>query len=193
MIRFRFLYLIPLLMIITWLSSCKPAPTPKPKGYFRINLPQKEYKSFSSTCPFEFEYPAYGIVEELDEEKFEPCWYNISFPKFKAKIHLTYKDVDNNLADYIEDVRLLVYKHVVKADDIVEDVVLMPESNVYGIIYKLSGNTAASATFFLTDSTQHFLTGSLYFSAKPNKDSLAPLIQFFDQDIVHLSRTINWK
>ncbi len=185
--------MIPVLSIITWLSSCKPTPTPKPKGYFKIDLPQKEYTEFSSSCPFKFEYPVYGIIEELEGENFEPCWYNISFPAYKAKIHLTYKEVDDNLADYIEDVRLLVYKHVVKADDIVEDVVLLPDSDVYGVIYKLSGNTAASATFFLTDSTDHFLTGSLYFSAKPNKDSLAPLIKFFDQDIVHLSKTINWK
>ena len=93
----------------------------------------------------------------------------------------------------MEDVRTLVYKHIVKADDIVENIIIGPESKVYGIIYDLSGNTASTSTFFLTDSTNHFLTGSLYFSSHPNKDSLAPVMKFFEEDIVHLTRTLSWK
>lgn len=183
------LIIISLLVIV----SCKQAPTPKPRGYFRIDFPEKQYQVYDSTCPFSFEYPAYGRIEKVNINIVEPCWFNISFPEFHAKIHVTYKELDNNLALHIEDIRTLVYKHIVKADDIVEHLVMGPEAGVYGIIYSLKGNTASSTTFFVTDSTNHFLSGSLYFSSIPNKDSLAPAIQFFQEDIVHLTKTLTWK
>ena len=45
-------------------------------------------------------------------------------------------------------------------------------------MYDLKGNTASSLQFFVTDSTRNFLRGSLYFNAEPNKDSLAPVMDF---------------
>lgn len=186
------LYSILVIGAIT-IASCTPPATPKPRAYFRIDFPEKEYQIFDSACPFVFEYPVYGEIETVSESFAEACWFNIAFPDYKAKVHLTYKELDNNLAQHVEDVRTLVYKHIVKADDIVEHVVMGHDKKVYGIIYALKGNTAASATFFVTDSTEHFLSGSLYFSALPNKDSLAPSIQFFQEDIVHLTKSLSWK
>jgi gliding motility-associated lipoprotein GldD len=180
-------------VLIGILISCGKAPVPKPRGYFRIDLPAKEYQIYDSTCPYQFEYPVYGVLESVDVDYGDPCWFNINFPAYHAKIHLTYKELDNNLAAHIEDVRTLVYKHIIKADDIEENIVIGVEDKVYGIIYNLSGNTAAAATFFVTDSTKHFLTGSLYFSSQPNKDSLAPVKQFFQEDIVHLTKSLYWK
>lgn len=182
-----------LIILVTITSSCKEVPTPKPRGHFRIDYPEKAYQLYDSTCPFKFEYPVYGNIEKVESGYAEPCWFNISFPGHKAKIHLTYKALDNNLGAHIEDVRTLVYKHIVKADDIVEHIVIGNEARVYGIIYELQGNTASSATFFVTDSINHFLSGSLYFSSLPNKDSLAPSIQFFQEDIVHLTKSLTWE
>ncbi|NOZ45910.1 MAG: gliding motility lipoprotein GldD, partial [Chlorobi bacterium] len=67
------------------------------------------------------------------------------------------------------------------------------DDNVYGILYDIKGNAASSINFFVTDSTQHFLRGALYFNSKPNKDSLAPVVDFIRKDIVHLMETFKWK
>ena len=182
-----------LVFLFISIVGCNRVPTPKPRGYFRINFPEKQYHIYDSTCPYSFEYPKYGQIEIVNTAYTEPCWFNISFPEYNAKIHLTYKELDKDLATHIEDVRTLVYKHIIKADDIIENIVIEPDKKVYGIIYNLKGNTAATSTFFVTDSIKHFLTGSLYFSAHPNKDSLAPAIQFFQEDIVHLTKTLSWK
>ena len=173
--------------------ACQNTPTPKPRGYFRINFPEKEYRVYDSICPYSFEYPVYGKIEYVQSNMAESCWFNISFPEYHAKLHLTYKQLDNNLATHIEDVRMLVYKHIIKADDIEENIIIGPDKKVYGIMYNLKGNTASASTFFVTDSTEHFLMGSLYFSSIPNKDSLAPAIQFFQEDIVHLTKSLSWK
>ncbi len=178
---------------LLFLLACTPPATPKPRAYFRIDFPKKQYQLYDSICPYRFEYPTYGVIESVQSSYAEPCWYNIDFPGFNTKIHLTYKPLHKNLATHIEDVRTIVYKHVIKADDIVEHLVWGPEKDVYGVIYMLEGNTASSAVFFLTDSVNHFLAGSLYISALPNKDSLAPSVEFFQEDVVHLTESLSWK
>ncbi len=98
-----------------------------------------------------------------------------------------------DLTYYSEDVRKIVYKHIVKADDIIEAPVYLPESDVYGFIYSIEGNTASSVNFYITDSVSGFLNGSLYFNVQPNIDSLAPSIKFFKKDIIHLINSFEWE
>jgi gliding motility-associated lipoprotein GldD len=189
-ILLRFIVLPVLLFLIT--AGCHPSTTPKPRAYFRIDFPEKEYRTFSGDCPFSFEYPVYGEIMVPDVMDAEPCWYNIDFQPFKGKIYLTYKPVDNNLSVYLEDIRTLAYKHIIKADDIIDRPFYYPERHVYGILYDIRGNTASSLSFFATDSVRNFLSGSLYFSVQPNIDSLSPVISFFREDIMHLIETLTW-
>jgi gliding motility-associated lipoprotein GldD len=180
-------------MICFLLVQCKENYSPKPKGYFRTDFPEKKYIRFTSDCPYSFEYPMYGKVVKDIQPNAEPYWMNIEFSQFKAKIHLSYKKVSSNLNGYIEDSHTLAYKHAIKADGI--DEVLLEDSirHMFGILYEIKGNAASSVQFYLTDSVHHFLRGSLYFEAQPNKDSLAPSIGFFRQDILHLIETLQWK
>ena len=179
--------------IIVTLISCKKTYTPKPYGYFRIEFPEKHYLKFKSDCNFSFEIPVYGEVLPVKESYAEPCWYNVVFKDYNACFYLTYKPLNNNLPMHIEDIRTLVYKHSIKADDIIESPLNYPEKSVYGILYDIKGNTASSVNFYITDSVSGFLSGSLYFNVRPNKDSLAPAIDFFREDIVHLIKSFDWK
>ena len=175
-------------------SSCKNLPMPKPRGYFRIALPEKVYIKYDSSCPFVFEYPVYGKISYNTGNTNEPCWFNIEFPSFNAKLYVTYKEVSNNFDAIMEDsYKLDVKNHTIKADAINETPWLNPEGKVYGILYDLKGNTASSVQFYVTDSVKHYLRGSLYFAVEPNKDSLAPVIEFFREDILHMIETFNWK
>jgi gliding motility-associated lipoprotein GldD len=175
--------------------SCKDIAVPKPKGHFRIDLPKKQYLPYKATdMPFSFEYPVYGNMSFQVENMNEPGWFNIEFPAFRAKIYLTYKDVENNFEKLMEQTyKMNVKNHISKADAINEQVFNNKENNVYGILYDLKGNTASAVQFYVTDSLKHFLRGSLYFSAEPNSDSLAPVIVFFREDIIHLIETLKWR
>jgi len=173
-------------------TGCKKAYTPRPRAFFRIDFPEKKYRTFSGDCPYAFEYPVYGNLVDYAGKDAEPCWMNIEFPQYKGTIYLTYKPVSNNLAVYTEDIRILAYKHIIKADDIIDKPFRYPERHVFGMIYDIRGNTASSVSFFATDSTHNFLSGSLYFSVPPNIDSLNPVIGFFKEDIMHLIETLTW-
>jgi gliding motility-associated lipoprotein GldD len=181
------------LVIVCMSYGCRQNGSPKPRGFFRIDFPDKSYQLYDSVCPFSFEYPVYGkVVKDMDKNA-EPCFLNIDFPQYKGKIHLSYKDVNHNVAKFIEDSHVLAYKHTVKADGIDEEPILDGKRKIYGLVYEIRGNAASSVQFYVTDSVRHFLRGSLYFNVLPNKDSLAPAIQFFRKDILHLIGTLKWK
>ncbi len=180
--------------------GCREVAVPKPKGHFRIDLPKKQYILYNDQTrknvkiPLSFEYPAYGHLTFQKEIGSKPGWFNIEFPSYKAKIYLTYKDVKNDLDSLLEaSYNLNVKSHITKADAINEQVFSNRENKVYGILYDLKGNTASAVEFYVTDSLTHYLRGSLYFAAEPNADSLAPVIDFFREDIIHLIETLKWK
>ena len=188
----KFKYLIPL-VLVSFQFGCRERAVPKPRGYFRIDLPVKEYRLYDTICPFVFEYPVYGHISYDVGKNSEPCWFNLVFPHYKATIHFSYKPVNKNLGVILKETNDLAYSHAIKADAITEKPWQNPKNKVYGILYDIKGNTASSIQFFLTDSTKNFLRGALYFSVEPEADSLAPVIQFFREDIIHMVETFSWK
>ncbi len=192
--------LVIIFLILSVTKGCHDIAVPRPKGYFRIDLPEKEYTIFHDTVvnnsylPLRFEYPVYGDISFEKDEYSEPGWFNINFPAYQAKIYLTYRDIDNDLEDLMEQTYTMnVKNHITKADAIKEKMFIDEGNKVYGILYDLKGNTATAVQFFVTDSVKHFFRGSLYFFAQPNPDSLAPLNEFFREDIVHLIETLRWE
>lgn len=189
-----------MLILMSASCGCKEVAVPKPRGYFRIDLPDRKYVRFNEqpgknpNIPLSFEYPVYGNLTFQDEKGSHQGWFNIEFPSYKAKIYLTYKDVKNDLDSLLDQsYQLNVKYHVSKADAIKEQVYSSSENKVYGILYDLKGNTASAVEFYVTDSLSHYLRGSLYFASEPNADSLAPVIDFFREDIIHLIETLKWK
>ncbi|MDX2444382.1 MAG: gliding motility lipoprotein GldD [Bacteroidales bacterium] len=186
------LFTATIFIVILLIAGCRDRYTPKPRGYYRIDFPQKKYKQFKSDCPYSFEYPEYSVVKKDESTNTEPCWINIDFPRYNGSIHISYKNVTGNLNAVLEDAHTLAYKHTVKADAINEHLINKSNDRVFGILYDIEGNAASSVQFYLTDSTDHFLRGALYFKTRVEKDSLAPVIDFFRQDIIHFIDTFEW-
>jgi len=193
---YRKKYSLHLLVAILLINiSCREVAVPRPKGYFRIDLPSHDYVTFNNDpgqkndLPLSFEYPSYGKISYPRQG-----WFDIDFSSYDARIYLTYKDIKNNLDTLLEQTYKMNFQnHITKADAINEQLISDPERRVYGILYDLKGNTATSVQFFVTDSTRHFFRGSLYFFTEPNPDSLAPVTDFFREDIIHIIETVKWK
>ncbi len=185
--------ILPLMILGLATGACKRSYTPKPHGYFRISFPEKKYVRYNGPCPYTFEYPVYARVEKDREPDAAPCWLNISFPAYHGKLHLTYKTIHGDLGQMLEDTYSLAYKHTVKADAIHERAYNDTVRKVYGILYDIRGNAASNVQFYLTDSVRHFMRGALYFDLVPDKDSLAPVVSFIRQDIIHMIETFSWK
>lgn len=177
------------------LSACNNDYTPKPRGFYRIDLPEKGYRQYDAGCPYSFEYPVYGRIVPDSSLQAKPCWIDVAFPDFNGRIHLSYHPVTSEAVfnELIEDSRKLAFKHTVKATAIDEAVISYPEKQVYGIYYTIAGNTASSVQFFLTDSTRHYLRGALYFHEQPRQDSIQPVLDFIKKDIDVMIRSFSWK
>ncbi|NLE33515.1 MAG: gliding motility lipoprotein GldD [Bacteroidales bacterium] len=188
-------YLIAIMAVTSVLLShgCRQTTVPKPAGYFRIDLPEKGYVHYDTPCSYSIEYPEYATINLRPATATDTCWMDIEFPSLKASIHLTYFDIHDNLAALTELTHEMAYKHTIRADAIEEKLWADDSAKVYGILYDLKGNTASAVQFFVTDSTSHYLRGSLYFMAQPNEDSLRPVIAFLREDIIHLIETLNWR
>lgn len=186
--------LLLLFVVVAMLSCDNRHPQPRPRGFFRIDMPEKEYLTLDTMQHYSFQYPKYSYITNDIHSPNEKDWVNIEFPRFKSTVHISYKPVNNNLEVYLEDSHTLITKHISKAMGIRDSVIINNDKKVYGLMYFIEGESVASPLqFYLTDSTQHFLRGSLYFNIPPNNDSLRPVIDFITDDIRQLVNTLEWK
>jgi gliding motility-associated lipoprotein GldD len=166
--------------------------TPKPYGYFRIDLPENTYRAFDLSYPYSFDISSYA-KDSVVHKTGETFWMNVYYPRFAGCIYLSYKPIHNNFKAIAEDCRKFVYKHTIKADAITERPFVNPDNKVYGILYEIKGDAASPMQFMLTDSVHHVLRGALYFDAVPNKDSIAPVLHYVQRDIVRMIESTRWK
>jgi len=182
------------LLLVLFIGSCQSDYLPRPKGYNRIDLPEPAYSQLAEELPYTFEHSEYAWIEpdsfSLDEKE----WINLHYRDFEAKVHLTYKPIDGNrenLKAFLNDAMSLTSKHQIKAYGIDELVVRTPEGYT-GMVAELVGDVPTQFQFFVTDSTQHFLRGALYFNTAVKNDSLAPVIEYIKSDIMHLINTLEF-
>jgi gliding motility-associated lipoprotein GldD len=175
-------------LIFASLGSCKEDTIPKPAGMLRLEYPMPEYASFENNCPFIFDMNGEAVISDKGN-----CNLTITYPKMKATIYLTYKPIKNDIEDHLRDAQKLTYKHTIKADDILEQPFVNQKDRVFGMFYKVGGNAATNSQFYVTDSTKHFVTGSAYFYAKPNFDSIMPATNYIKNDMQVIMETLRWK
>jgi gliding motility-associated lipoprotein GldD len=175
--------------------------SPKPRGYYRVVFPKKEYREYTSTYPFTFMYPTYAIVE-LDKKQNNnkhlinmQSLLNMQFPQFNGTLHLSYETITSKKVfdELVEDAHKFAFKHTVKATSIDEGIIHYPDRKVYGIYYTIDGNAASSVQFYLTDSVHNYLRGALYFNSIPRLDSIQPVLKFVKQDVDVMIKSFKWK
>lgn len=173
--------------------ACGDVVTPKPRGYFRIELPEHAYTKYSCS-DYTFEHSSLSHVGKAKWRGSEDGWMNISYPTLNCDIHLTYlEDLDEKGEQMAyEDNHEFAYKHTIRADAIGESYFDSPEHRVYATLYDIKGNAASPQQFAITDSAGRMFRGSLYFNCRPNKDSLAPVVGYIREDITHLIETFRW-
>ncbi len=175
--------------------------SPKPRGFFRIDFPKKEYQDYQSPYPFTFKYPVYATIEKDTQSRVGPNLLNMThllnmqFKQFNATLHLSYETVPSKQVfnQLVEDARKLAFKNTVKSPRIEQVNLAIPERKIWGIYYNIDGNAASSAQFFLTDSTHHYLRGALYFNNEPRLDSIQPVLEFIKKDIGKMIDSFRWK
>jgi len=181
------------LMIVA--ISCTRDYIPKPLGYNRLELPAAEYISLPDSLPYDFEYSKHARLLQDTSKISERFWIEIYYPALKSNIHITFKPLRNDkqlLKEYLDDAYVLTAKHQIKAYAINEVITKTPDGKT-AVIAELEGEVPSQFQFTVTDSTENFMRGALYFNTKVANDSLAPAIEYMKKDIMHLINTLKWK
>jgi len=177
-----------LILSICLFISCKEDVLPKPKAYLNLSYPTVNYKKTHEIKRYAFEISSNAILQKQENN-----WIQIKYPTLKASLNITYRPVKDNIKELLLESEKLVFKHTVKAEEIVTQDFLNNDKNVFGTLHEISGNAASQIQFHLTDSTTHFIKGALYFYTKPNYDSIFPAVAYIKKDILRLIETIEWK
>ncbi len=178
-----------LVLLIVIFASCEDEVTVKPSAKLRLEYPDPAYTVTKTNCPFNFEKNQLGNVLVKPN-----CGINVEYPRLNATLYITYQRVlGKNIDSLLYDAQKLTYNHDQKAQAIFEQPRIDSVHNVYGMFYAIDGNAATQSQFYVTDSVQHFVQGSLYFNAKPNYDSIYPAVMYLRNDIRHIMETISWE
>ena len=175
--------------------ACTRDYQPKPIGYNRLILPSPAYHDSPDTLPYRFEYSQYARFVKDSSWLREKHGVEIYYPDMNATIHITYKSIhhdSNLLKEFLKDAYVLTAKHQIKAYAIDESIVKTPSGKT-AIIAELEGEVPSQFQFTLTDSTENFLRGAVYFNVKVQNDSLRPAIEYMKKDAMHLINTLVWK
>ncbi|MFD2783832.1 gliding motility lipoprotein GldD [Hymenobacter rubripertinctus] len=186
----------PALLLGLLVAGCTSAPdfTPKPRGYNRIDLPPHAYQQLAPGHPYTFEYSRGARILRDSSYLAQPHWINVYYPQLKANVQLTYADLRQDPQRYtrlLEDARKLTSKHEIKASAIDEQVLKTP-NGMRVAVFELQGEVPSQFQFYTTDSTRHFFRGALYFRTATANDSLAPVIEYVKQDVLHLLNTLRY-
>ena len=187
-----------LLILVLFYFSCGEDFVPKPKAELRLEYPKAKYVDDNLGLPFAFEKNLLAAKVVTKELKATTKSYgiNLEYPALKGTIFLTYKSIEKdkkNLKDFLRDAQKLTLEHTKKADEIPAYPFEDSKRKVYGMLSEVKGNVASPAQFYVTDSINHFLTGSVYFFAKPNYDSILPAANYLQNDIKRIMETVSWK
>lgn len=183
---------VPVLLVF-FCFACGNDFLPKPKGYNRINLPVMAYQPLPDSFPYTFEYSKNAQLLRDSSWIAERYWINLYYPEMEAAIQITYKPVtDSIIREFLSDSYKLTSQHNVKAYAIEESIIELP-NGLFASFTELEGEVPTQAQFHVSDSTDHFLRGALYFQSATKNDSLAPVINYLKNDILHLLTTLEWK
>jgi gliding motility-associated lipoprotein GldD len=164
---------------------------PKPKAYLALEYPKAQYYQTDFNCNYQFKI---NSQSKLKNDRYKTdCWFDVLYPRMKGSIYLSYYPVENNLKELITDAQKLPLSHEIKADAILSTTYINNSHKTYGLFYEVEGNAASQAQFYLTDSVSHFVTGSIYFEARPNYDSILPAAEYLKKDMRKIMESLEWE
>ena len=189
------------LILALSIFSCQSNESPliRPRQFPKVEFPTQSYTTFESDrCPFKVNIPQYSQVEQkeylFDNIPAGQCWFDIIIPEFEATIHCSYFELNkkNEYAHLVNDAFTMAGKHNIKAT-FREEFNIENQFGSRGLIFKINGPVATPYQFYISDSTNHFLRGSLYFDNDINSDSISPIVNFLRKDIDMILSSLQWE
>jgi len=191
---------LPFLFLISLSASCSSDYSPKPTGYFYIELPEPVYSEFAGHPFFKCNISNQVLVEKVTENK-QPkekdktgIGFTLGYPRYHAQIFCScFRINPKDFPVFSEESRRMAYIREKKVKGVTETVFNHPELKVYGRVYEMEGNPVSPVQFVISDSARFFFSGALYFDSAFNRDSIAPVLAYINKDIQIMIESFQWK
>ncbi len=175
--------------IIFVATACKQEITPRPEGYFRIDAYPNTFRSDTlGDIILQINDSAQSKFQSTHQEGI--YWLNTTYHRYNATLYFSYITLNNNLERLINESLELVYRQNINTTSVEAVAYEDTDLPLYATLYKLSPQSATPLQFIATDSSHYLLRGTLYFDSPVKPDSVAPSLQYLEEDIMYLIENI---
>ena len=160
---------------------------PKQKAYFAPEFEIPTYKKISLDCNYSFNINSQASINNIKN-----CNYEIYYKNLNAKIFINQIVLSNSIERAVNTFNQKINKNSRLSDQIIQSDYVNIDNETYSKLYSFVGNSPSNIQFYLTNQTDKFLTGSLFFETEPNYDSLFPYIDYIRNDIKKMVDSFRW-
>ena len=181
-----------LYFLFTFFSCDNNSNLPKQDAYLRIEFNEPNYLTHKiENLKINFLYNAGSSSLESNSTR----TINLDYKKLGMSLDLSFDKLDHEteLTNYLRDFNLLLDTHTKRSNGFLIKEFENRNYSTYGKIYEFRGDVASPIQFFLTDSIDNFIRGSLNMTVKSKYDSIYPSVQYIKNDILVFFESINLK
>ena len=160
---------------------------PKQKAYFAPEFEIPTYKKISLDCNYSFNINSQASINNIKN-----CNYEIYYKNLNAKIFINQIVLSNSIERVVNIFNQKINENSRLSDQIIQSDYVNIDKKIYSKLYSFVGNSPSNIQFYVTNQTDKFLTGSLFFETKPNYDSLFPYIDYIRNDIKKMVDSFRW-
>ncbi|MDC3077299.1 hypothetical protein OA327_01125 [Flavobacteriales bacterium] len=160
---------------------------PKQKAYFAPEFEIPTYKKISLDCNYSFNINSQSSINNIKN-----CNYEIYYKNLNAKIFINQIVLSNSIERVVNTFNQKINENSRLSDQIIQSDYINVDKKIYSKLYSFVGNSPSNIQFYVTNQTDKFLTGSLFFETKPNYDSLFPYIDYIRNDIKKMVDSFRW-
>lgn len=160
---------------------------PKQKAYFAPELEIPTYKKIFLDCNYNLYINSQASIHNIKN-----CNYEIYYKNLNAKIFINQIVLSNSIKRVLNTFNQKIKENSRFSDQIIESDYVNTDKKTYSKLYSFVGNSPSNIQFYLTNQTDKFLTGSLFFETEPNYDSLLPYIDYIRNDIKKMVDSFRW-
>ena len=181
-----------LYFLFTFFSCENNSILPKQDAYLRIEFNEPNYLIYKSqNSKINFLYNARSSSLKPTSAR----TINLDYKKLGMSLDLSFDKLNDEteLINYLRDFNLLLDTHTKRSNGFLIKEFENRNYSTYGKLYELRGDVASPIQFFLTDSINNFIHGSLNMTVKSKYDSIYPSVQYIKNDILVFFESINLK
>lgn len=160
---------------------------PKQKAYFAPEFEIPTYKKISLDCNYSFNINSQASINNIKN-----CNYEIYYKNLNAKIFINQIVLSKSIEKLLNTFNQKINENSRLSDQIIQSNYVNIDKKIYSKLYSFVGNSPSNIQFYVTNQTDKFLTGSLFFETEPNYDSLFPYIDYIRNDIKKMVDSFRW-